>query len=168
MLFQNLLAAFGEVFAAYNLMLMALGVMGGLIAGSIPGFTITMAVVLALPFTFGMSPIEGLSTMLGVYVGGLTGGMFASILIGIPGTPSAIATTFDGFPMARQGRPGLALGLGLWASFFGGLISAVVLVVLAPNLAVIGLEFGPWDYFMLVCFALTIAASLSEGSCSRV
>ena len=164
MLFQNLLAAFGEVFAAYNLMLMALGVMGGLIAGSIPGFTITMAVVLALPFTFGMSPIEGLSTMLGVYVGGLTGGMFASILIGIPGTPSAIATTFDGFPMARQGRPGLALGLGLWASFFGGLISAVVLVVLAPNLAVIGLEFGPWDYFMLVCFALTIAASLSEGS----
>jgi len=164
MILQNLIAAFGEVFAAYNLMLMALGVLGGLIAGSIPGFTITMAVVLALPFTFGMSPIEGLSTMLGVYVGGLTGGMFASILIGIPGTPSAIATTFDGFPMARNGRPGLALGLGLWASFFGGLISAAVLVVLAPTLAAIGLEFGPWDYFMLVCFALTIAASLSEGT----
>jgi len=164
MILQNLIAAFGEVFALYNLMLMALGVLGGLIAGSIPGFTITMAVVLALPFTFGMSPIEGLSTMLGVYVGGLTGGMFASILIGIPGTPSAIATTFDGFPMARNGRPGLALGLGLWASFFGGLISAAVLVVLAPTLAAIGLEFGPWDYFMLVCFALTIAASLSEGS----
>jgi putative tricarboxylic transport membrane protein len=164
MILQNLIAAFGEVFALYNLMLMALGVLGGLIAGSIPGFTITMAVVLALPFTFGMSPIEGLSTMLGVYVGGLTGGMFASILIGIPGTPSAIATTFDGFPMARSGRPGLALGLGLWASFFGGLISAAVLVVLAPTLAAIGLEFGPWDYFMLVCFALTIAASLSEGS----
>lgn len=164
MILQNLASAFGEVFALYNLMLMAIGVLGGLIAGSIPGFTITMAVVLALPFTFGMSPIEGLSTMLGVYVGGLTGGMFASILIGIPGTPSAIATTFDGFPMARQGRPGLALGLGLWASFFGGLISAIVLVVLAPTLAAIGLEFGPWDYFMLVCFALTIAASLSEGS----
>ena len=164
MILQNLIAAFGEVFAAYNLMLMALGVLGGLIAGSIPGFTITMAVVLALPFTFGMSPIEGLSTMLGVYVGGLTGGMFASILIGIPGTPSAIATTFDGFPMARSGRPGLALGLGLWASFFGGIISAAVLVVLAPTLAAIGLEFGPWDYFMLVCFALTIAASLSEGT----
>lgn len=164
MILQNLASAFGEVFALYNLMLMAIGVLGGLIAGSIPGFTITMAVVLALPFTFGMSPIEGLSTMLGVYVGGLTGGMFASILIGIPGTPSAIATTFDGFPMARKGRPGLALGLGLWASFFGGLLSAIILVVLAPTLAAIGLEFGPWDYFMLVCFALTIAASLSEGS----
>jgi putative tricarboxylic transport membrane protein len=161
---ENLINAFDAVFALNNLMLMALGVLAGLVAGSIPGFTITMAVVLALPFTFGMSPIEGLSTMLGVYVGGLTGGMFASILIGVPGTPSAIATTFDGFPMARKGRPGLALGLGLWASFFGGLISAVVLVFLAPTLAAIGLEFGPWDYFMLVCFALTIAASLSEGA----
>ena len=164
MIIDNLFAAFNEVFALYNLMLMAIGVMAGLIAGSIPGFTITMAVVLALPFTFGMSPIEGLSTMLGVYVGGLTGGMFASILIGIPGTPSAIATTFDGFPMSRAGRPGLALGIGLWASFFGGLISAVTLVFLAPTLAAIGLEFGPWDYFMLVLFALTIAASLSSGA----
>jgi putative tricarboxylic transport membrane protein len=164
MIIDNLFAAFNEVFALNNLMLMAIGVMAGLIAGSIPGFTITMAVVLALPFTFGMSPIEGLSTMLGVYVGGLTGGMFASILIGIPGTPSAIATTFDGFPMSRSGKPGLALGIGLWASFFGGLISAVTLVFLAPTLAAIGLEFGPWDYFMLVLFALTIAASLSSGA----
>ena len=164
MIIDNLFAAFVEVFALNNLMLMAIGVIAGLIAGSIPGFTITMAVVLALPFTFGMSPIEGLSTMLGVYVGGLTGGMFASILIGIPGTPSAIATTFDGFPMSRAGRPGLALGIGLWASFFGGLISAVTLVFLAPTLAAIGLEFGPWDYFMLVLFALTIAASLSSGA----
>jgi putative tricarboxylic transport membrane protein len=101
--------------------------------------------------------------MLGVYVGGLTGGMFSSAIIGIPGTPSAISTTFDSFPMARKGRPGLALGLGLWASFIGGILSAIVLVFLAPTLAKIGLEFGPWDYFMLVCFALTIAASLSEG-----
>ena len=164
MIIDNLVLAFGEVFALNNLMLMAIGVLAGLIAGSIPGFTITMAVVLALPFTFGMSPIEGLSTMLGVYVGGLTGGMFASILIGVPGTPSSIATTFDGFPMSRNGRPGLALGIGLWSSFFGGLISAVTLVFLAPTLAAIGLEFGPWDYFMLVLFALTIAASLSSGA----
>lgn len=164
MILTNLTGAFTEVFALNNLFLMAIGVMAGLISGSIPGFTITMAVVLTLPFTFGMTPIEGLSTMLGVYVGGLTGGMFSSVLIGIPGTPSSISTTFDGFPMARNGRPGLALGLGLWASFFGGLFSAVILVFLAPTLALIGLEFGPWDYFMLVCFALTIAASLSDGA----
>ncbi|KZD08150.1 tripartite tricarboxylate transporter permease [Oceanibaculum pacificum] len=161
---ENLLTAFGDVFALHNLALMAGGVACGLIAGSIPGFTITMAVVLTLPFTFGMSPVEGLSTMLGVYVGGLTGGMFASALIGIPGTPSAISTTFDGFPMARKGRPGLALGLGLWSSFMAGILSAIVLVFMAPTLAAIGLEFGPWDYFTLVCFALTIAASLSDGA----
>jgi putative tricarboxylic transport membrane protein len=122
---------------------------------------ITMAVVLTLPFTFGMPPVEGLSTMIGVYVGALTGGLFACASIGIPGTPSAIATTFDAFPMARAGRPGLALGIGIWASFFAGIISGVLLAILAPTLAAIGLEFGPWDYFMLIAFSLTMAASLS-------
>src|SRR5262245_39558273 len=147
---DNVIIALANVFALKNLILMTVGVLAGLIAGAIPGFTITMAVVLTLPFTFGMSPIEGLSTMIGVYVGALTGGLFACALIGIPGTPSAVATTFDAFPMARKGRPGLALGIGIWASFFAGIISAVLLVALAPPLAQIGLEFGPWDYFALV------------------
>lgn len=161
MLFENLAAAFGEVFALKNIALMTIGTMAGLIAGAIPGFTITMAVVLTLPFTFGMAPLEGLSTMIGVYVGALTGGLFSCALLGIPGTPSAVATTFDAFPMARKGRAGLALGIGIWASFFAGLISAVLLAVLAPALAMIGLEFGPWDYFLLVMFSLTMAASLA-------
>ena len=85
----------------------------------------------------------------------------SGMLTGIPGTPSSIATTFDGFPLARSGRPGYALGIGVWSSFFGGIFSAVLLVTLAPRLATIGLEFGPWDYFALVLFALTITASLS-------
>lgn len=161
MIIENVLFAFGEVFHWKNLGLMFLGTTAGLIAGSIPGFTIAMAVVLTLPFTFGMSPVEGLSTMIGVFVGGLSGGLMSGMLTGIPGTPSSIATTFDGFPMARNGRPGLALGLGVWSSFFGGIFSAVLLVTLAPSLAKIGLEFGPWDYFALVLFALTITASLS-------
>jgi putative tricarboxylic transport membrane protein len=159
---DHLWAAFGAVFALKTLLLMTIGVGAGLIAGAIPGFTITMAIVLTLPFTFGMEPVQGLSTMLGVYVGGLSGGLMSAILIGIPGTPSAVATTFDGFTMARAGKPGLALGIGVWASFFGGLLSAVLLSVLAPQLARIGLEFGPWDFFSLVAFALTIAASLSD------
>jgi len=82
-------------------------------------------------------------------------------LTGIPGTPSSVATTFDGFPMARKGRPGLALGIGVWSSFFGGVISAVVLVLVAPQLARIGQEFQPWDYFALMAFALTVTASLA-------
>ena len=158
---ETLIHSFSEVFSLGNLALMTIGVTAGLIAGAIPGFTIAMAVVLTLPFTFGLSPVEGLSTMIGVFVGGLSGGLMSGMLTGIPGTPSSIATTFDGFPMARNGKPGLALGLGVWSSFFGGIFSAVLLVTLAPRLAVIGLEFGPWDYFSLVLFALTITASLS-------
>lgn len=161
MIFENILAAGAELFTVQTIALMALGTMAGLLAGAIPGFTIAMAIVLTLPFTFGMAPLEGLATMIGVFVGGLSGGLMSGILTGIPGTPSSVATTFDGFPMARNGQPGLALGIGVWASFFGGIISAVLLMTLAPQLAQIGLEFGPWDYFSLVMFALTITASLA-------
>ena len=85
----------------------------------------------------------------------------SGILTGIPGTPSSVATTFDGFPMARKGEPGFALGLGVWSSFCGGMVSAVMLVLFAPQLARVGLEFQPWDFFMLVIFALTVTASLA-------
>jgi len=161
---ENIGLAFGELANIKTITLMLVGVAGGLVAGAIPGFTIAMAVVLTLPFTFGMPATQGLATMVSVLVGGLSGGLMAGILTGIPGTPSSVATTFDGFPMARAGKPGLALGIGVWASFFGGIISAILLVTLAPQLARIGLEFNPWDYFMLVVFALTITASLAGKS----
>ena len=161
MILENVLAATSEIANISTLSLMLIGVAGGLIAGAIPGFTIAMAVVLTLPFTFGMPATQGLATMVSVLVGGLSGGLMAGILTGIPGTPSSVATTFDGFPMARNGEPGLALGIGVWSSFSGGIISAILLMTLAPQLARVGLEFNPWDYFMLVMFALTITASLS-------
>ena len=142
MILENIALAFGAVFEFRNLFLMTLGVTAGLIAGSIPGFTITMAVVLTLPFTFGLTAVEGLATMIGVFVGGLSGGLMSGMLTGIPGTPSSIATTFDGFPLARSGRPGYALGIGVWSSFFGGIFSAVLLVTLAPRLATIWLGSG--------------------------
>ena len=161
MIIDNILAAVAELATLQTVVLMMIGVAGGLIAGAIPGFTIAMAVVLTLPFTFGMPASQGLATMVSVLVGGLSGGLMAGIMTGIPGTPSSVATTFDGFPMARSGEPGLALGIGVWSSFSGGIISAILLVTLAPQLARIGLEFNPWDYFMLVMFALTITASLA-------
>ena len=161
MVFENVLLAVNELSNFTTVMLMLIGVAGGLIAGAIPGFTIAMAVVLTLPFTFGMPPAQGLATMVSVLVGGLSGGLMAGILTGIPGTPSSVATTFDGYPMAQSGKPGLALGIGVWSSFAGGIISATMLMTLAPQLARIGLEFQPWDYFMLVMFALTITASLA-------
>ncbi|MEM7743322.1 MAG: tripartite tricarboxylate transporter permease [Pseudomonadota bacterium] len=161
MIWDNVIAAFAEVGQWQTVMLMFIGVAVGLLAGSIPGFTIAMAVVLTLPFTFSMEPAQGLATMISVLVGGLSGGLMAGILTGIPGTPSSVATTFDGFPMARNGEPGFALGLGVWSSFAGGMISATMLVLFAPQLAKVGLEFQPWDFFMLVIFALTVTASLA-------
>jgi putative tricarboxylic transport membrane protein len=164
---DNVFLALPVFFDPWNILLLVGGVFVGLIVGAIPGFTVTMALILFLPFTFDLSAASGLTTMLGILVGGMSGGLVGAMLTGIPGTPAAIATTFDGFPMARKGKLGLALGLGVWASFFGGVIGSIILVVLAPTISSIGLEFGPWDYFNLIIFALTIAASLSEKRLSK-
>src|SRR5688572_6466900 len=136
----------------------------GVIGGSLPGVTITMTVIVVLPFTFGLDPLAGLAAMTGVYVGGSTGGLITACLIGIPGTPSAIATTFDGFPMARNGEPGRAIWLGVWASVWGGLLGALFLVFLTGPLAAIALEFGPWEYFSLFVLAMAMVAGLAESS----
>ena len=140
------------------------GILAGVVGGAIPGITITMTIILTLPFTFGMPPLQGLATMIGVYVGGSAGGLVSACLLGIPGTPSAIATTFDGFPMARKGQPGRAVWLGIWASCIGGLLAGVPLIVGATQLAYLALNFGPWEYFSLFILTLSIVASLSEQS----
>src|SRR5688572_31268366 len=105
------------------------GTLAGVVGGALPGVTITMTVIGVLPFTFGLDPLQGLAAMTGVYVGGSAGGLVTACLLGIPGTPSAIATTFDGFPMARNGEPGRAVWLGIWASVWGGLLAALFLVL---------------------------------------
>jgi len=140
------------------------GILAGIVGGAIPGITITMTIILTLPFTFGMPPLQGLATMIGVYVGGSAGGLVSACLIGIPGTPSAIATTFDGFPMARKGQPGRAVWLGIWASCIGGLLAGIPLIVGAVQLAYLAVNFGPWEYFSLFILTLSIVASLSEQS----
>lgn len=164
---ETFISGAGEVFAPWTLLSMALGTVAGVIAAAIPGFTITMAIILTLPLTFAMTPIQGVSTLLAVYVGGYTGGLFSAALLGIPGTPSSVATTFDAYPMSRSGQPGRALGLGIWASFFGTLLSTVVLIVAAPPLAIIAVRLGPWEYFSLIVFAMTVVASLVGDSVLR-
>jgi putative tricarboxylic transport membrane protein len=143
---------------------LVVGVLIGLVGGAIPGITITLTIILVLPFTFGMDTIAGLATMIGVYVGGESGGLVSACLLGIPGTPSAIATTFDGFPMARAGEPGRAVWLGIWAGLFGGLVAGLFLVFGTIALGRLALVFGPWEYFSLFILTLSIVASLSEGS----
>jgi putative tricarboxylic transport membrane protein len=102
--------------------------------------------------------------MTGVYVGGSAGGLVTAVLLGLPGTPSAIATTFDGHPMARRGEPGRAIWLGIWASFLGGVIGGLFLIGVTGPLARIALEFGPWEFFSLFVFALSMVAGLVEGA----
>jgi putative tricarboxylic transport membrane protein len=140
------------------------GTLVGVIGGSLPGVTITMTVIVVLPFTYGFDPLAGLAAMTGVYVGGSTGGLIACCLLGIPGSPASIATTFDGFPMARNGEPGRAIWLGVWASVWGGLIGALFLVFLTGPLAALALEFGPWEYFSLFVLAMAMVAGLTEAS----
>jgi putative tricarboxylic transport membrane protein len=141
-----------------------IGTLVGVVGGALPGITITMTVIVVLPFTFGLEPLQGLAAMIGVYVGGETGGLITSCLLGIPGKPSAVATTFDGFPMAKKGEPGRALWLGIWASMFGGLLGAIVLVSATGPLASLALRFGPWEYFALFVLALSMVAGLVESS----
>src|SRR5918992_286637 len=140
------------------------GTLIGVVGGALPGVTITMTIIVILPFTYGLDPLQGLAAMTGVYVGGSAGGLVTACLLGIPRTPSAIATTFDGFPMARNGEPGRALWLGVWASFFGGLIGGLFLILVTGPLAAFALQFGPWEYFSLFMLALAMVAGLAETS----
>ena len=161
---ELLLAGIGNVLHLKYLVPLAIGTLAGLIGGALPGVTITMTIIMVLPFTFGLDPLQGLATMTGVYVGGSAGGAITAALIGIPGTPSAVTTTFDGYPMAQKGQPGRAVWLGIWSSFIGGLLAGVFLILATGWFAAIALEFGPWEYFSLFVFALSMVAGLTEGS----
>ncbi|HKU45615.1 MAG TPA: tripartite tricarboxylate transporter permease [Burkholderiales bacterium] len=166
-MFELLGAGIAGMFHLKYMVPLFIGTLVGVVGGALPGITITMTVIVVLPFTFGLEPLQGLACMIGVYVGGETGGLITSCLLGIPGKPSAVATTFDGFPMARNGEPGRALWLGIWASIFGGLLGAVVLVSATGPLAQLALEFGPWEYFALFILALSMVAGLVESSLAK-
>lgn len=147
-----------------NLVLALAGVVLGTVIGALPGLSATMAVAVLVPFTFTMDPAAGLIALGAIYTGAIYGGAYAAILVNTPGTPSAIATTFDGFPMARRGDGGLAISLATIASVAGGIVGALALLVLAPPLARVALAFGPTEYFWLAIFGLTLIAALSVGN----
>lgn len=146
-----------------NLVFALFGVVAGTVIGSIPGLTATMAVAVLVPLTFTLEPSSALILMGAIYTGAIYGGAYSAILLNTPGTPSAIATTFDGFPMAKRGDGGLAVTLACIASVTGGLVGALFLLWLAPPLADIALAFGPTEYFWLAIFGLSLISALSEG-----
>lgn len=139
------------------------GVIFGILFGAIPGLTATLGVVLLIPVTYAMSPVVGMATLLGIYVGGISGGLITATLLNIPGTPSSIFTCWDAYPLAKKGFPDKALSIGVFASLVGGLISSISLIAIAPQLSKIGLMFGSWELFSLIFLAMCIVAIMTEG-----
>lgn len=141
-----------------------LGALIGLIFGSIPGLTFTVALALALPISFNMDAVPAMGLLLGTYIGGMTGGSVSAILLGIPGTPSAAATVLDGHPMTKQGNASIALGTAVITSVFGGIFSLVVMIVSVDLVSRVAISFGPAEIFALVLFGLSTICGLCGGS----
>ncbi|MBW2004345.1 MAG: tripartite tricarboxylate transporter permease [Deltaproteobacteria bacterium] len=148
----------------HNIMFALLGVAVGILVGSIPGLTVTMATALMVPITFTMQPIPAIAMLLGVYKGGMFGGSLSAILINTPGTPAASATLLDGYPMTQKGQGIKALKMALYASVMADTMSDIVLIIVAPPLAALALRFGPPEIFSLILFSLTIIAAVSGKS----
>ena len=114
--------------------------------------------------TYGLEPISGMALLIGLYIGGVSGGLVAAILLRIPGTPSSVATCFDGYPLAAKGQAGKALGVGIFFSFLGTIFGILVLMCVSPVLAKIALKFSFYEYFAVGVFSMTMMASLISGS----
>jgi putative tricarboxylic transport membrane protein len=161
---NELLTALLYVTSPVPLAFLVLGVVSGIVFGAIPGLSGGMLIALCIPLTYAMDSKLALTMFIAMYVASVAGGLISATLLRMPGTPSSVMTTFDGFPMARAGKAGRALGLGIGASFVGGMLAGVVLVLLAPPLSRWAVAFGPWEYFTMVLMALVLIASLSQGS----
>lgn len=136
----------------------------GILVGSIPGLSGAMIIALALPATFYMPGDDALLLLISMYIGATTGGLISATLMQMPGSEAAIMTTLDGYPMAAKGQPGRALGLGVAASFFGGVVAWVVLALFSPALSKVAVRFGPYEIFAMTVLALTLIAAVSRGS----
>ncbi len=149
------------------LFLVALGTLAGILVGAIPGLSVTMATTLLVSLTFGWGTHEALALMVGIYCGGVYGGSRSAILINIPGAPAAIATTFDGYPLAQKGEAGQAIGVSTVQSFIGGILGVIVLAIGAPIISNIALGFAPRDYFLLATLGILLVGSLGSSSLSK-
>ncbi len=156
-------ALFDCITPAYVAIVVA-GVAWGLFFGAIPGLTATLAIVVLIPITYGMTAANGMALLIGIYVGAISGGLVSAILLGMPGTPSSITTAFDGFPLAKRGKARKALGAGITANFFGTLFGWTFLVLFATPISRFAMNFTSWEYVAIILFGLTAVVSLSGDS----
>jgi len=147
--------------------LIAAGTFAGIYIGAIPGLSVTMAVSILISFTFKWDINSALAVIAGIYLGGVYGGSRSSILLNIPGAPSAIATGLDGYPLAKRGEAGAAIGLTTIISVFGGFVGILALAIAAPAVASLALKFAPRDYLMLAIWGILLVGSLSGGSLAK-
>ena len=161
---EHFLSAVALALTPMSIAAIGLGTLVGLIFGSIPGLTFTVALALALPISFGLDPVPAIGLLLGTYIGGMTGGSVSAILLGIPGTPSAAATVLDGHPMTKNGDASIALGTAVIVSVFGGIFSLIVMIVSVDLVSKVAISFGPAEIFALVLFGFSTICGLCGGS----
>ena len=161
----DILAALNNVFGLQKILGLILGTGVGILIGALPGLSVNMGIALLFPLTFSFQGVGGILMLLGIYCGAIYGGSISAILLRTPGTPASVATTLDGYPMAvKLGQPGRALGLSTFGSTFGGIFSAICLIILSPILAKVALQFSKPEYFALAMFGISIITSVSSGS----
>jgi len=160
-MFENYLIGFHTICRVQCFVAIPFGVLAGMLIGAMPGLSGSIGVALLVPFTYAMDPSASMLLLVGVYCGAEYGGSIAAILVNTPGTPAAAATALDGYACTRKGIPGKALGTSIIASTSGGIISTILLMLLAFPISKIALKFGPAEFFGLAVFGLATIASLS-------
>lgn len=158
---EGILSGLHTALTPVNLMMVMLGCFAGTFIGMLPGLGPISAIALMIPITYGFDPASGMILMAGVYYGAIFGGSTSSILINAPGVAGTVATSFDGYPMAKNGHAGKALAIAAYSSFSGGTIAAILLLVAAPALAQVSLSFQSPDYFALMVMGLTAVSAFA-------
>lgn len=164
---SNLIMGFGIALTPLNVMIASVGVFLGIIIGVLPGLGGTSGVAILLPLTFVMAQTSAIIFLSSIYWGALFGGAITSVLFNIPGEPWSVATTFDGYPLARQGRAGYALSVCFIGGFFASLFSIILFSFFAPPLAELALKFGPPEYFSVMLLAFSTFVGLGGGSANK-
>jgi putative tricarboxylic transport membrane protein len=159
---DGILLGLETVLTLHNLALVLAGCAAGTLIGMLPGLGPISAIALMIPVTYGFNPASGMILLAGVYYGAIFGGSTSSILINAPGVAGTVATSFDGYPLSQQGKAGKALAVAAYASFAGGTIAAIFLVLAAPSLAELSLSFQSADYFVLMLLGLALVAAFSN------
>lgn len=162
--FELIAGGFGTVLTPTGIFLMFIGVAVGIVFGALPGLSATMAIALFLPVTYAMASSNAMTLLMALFIGAISGGLISAILLHIPGTPSSVATCFDGHPMVKKGQAAKALGLGVVFSFLGTVFSTILLMFIAPQIARVAINFGSFEFFSIAIFSLTMIATLSSGN----